>query len=187
MKQFVIATVVGAVIAFVLQAAQWMVLPIHNDAMRYTPAQDSILAELHRFNVPEGAYVVPNLPMEGQKDNAAVEAFHKSCEGKPWAFVTYHHNWSMAMGRSMTVGILLNLLTIALIVWLLGLAGDRLGSFGARFGAVLAIFAIIQMQGELMNLNWWETPWHLVKGNLIGNLLTWGGVGLWLGWYLGRK
>jgi hypothetical protein len=187
MKQFVIATLVGAVIVFALQALSWTVLPIHNDSLKYTAGQDSILGVLIRHLPEDGMYVVPFLPPEKMSDNAALEEFAQQTNGKPGAMVQYHQASEEMSPMMMVNGFLFDLLATALVVWLLGLAAPQLTSFGGRFFAVLAFSLFTILQSDLMNWNWWDTPGHYLKGMVLDHLIAWAACGLWLAWYLGRR
>ena len=187
MKQFVIASVVGAILVFVFQALSWMVLPIHTDSMRYTPAQDSLLSMMSRHLPADGVYALPFLPPEKMEDPDEQQKFSASTAGKPWALVQYHQASTEMSGGMLGMGFLLDFLAVALVVCLLGLAGPRLTTFGGRFLAVMAFAGFTVLQSDLMSWNWWSTPGHFLKGEVLDHLLAWAVCGVWLGWYLGRK
>lgn len=186
MKQFVIATLVGALIVFILQAMSWMVLPIHQDSLRYTPMQDSLLSAMS--SLPgEGVYSLPYPDPAKADDPAEQKKFEESMTTRPWALVQYHPTGQDMTGGTIARGFLFNLLGVGLVVWLLGLAQSQLPTFTSRFLAVLAFGAFIVLQSDLMTWNWMGTPWNYLKGEILDHLLGWAVCGVWLGWYMGRR
>jgi len=181
MKKSIIAVLIGAIIMFVYQALSWMMLPIHKNSMKYTPEQDSILQSMQ--GLEEGFYRLPNVP-PGTSMSEAQETM-KARVGQPWALVVYHESMSMAMGKQMAVGFILDLLAVWFFVWIVRkMQKQTLGSITTM---ALVVGIIIILVTHLMDWNWWTTPMHYVSGQIIDALLMWLLTGLWLGWYLSRK
>ncbi len=56
MKNVIIGAVVAAIIVFVFQAMSWMVLPIHENTLKYSAEQDAILAGITGNLPDDGVY-----------------------------------------------------------------------------------------------------------------------------------
>ena len=78
MKKWLIGSVVGAIILFVWQAASWMFLPIHDDSMKYTPAQNAIMDVLSANIKEDGMYQMPSAPTKKEQQDMM-----EGLEGKP--------------------------------------------------------------------------------------------------------
>ena len=136
MKKWLIGSLVGAVIVFLWQFLSWSVLGIHNDAMKYHPAQDSIVSYLSSTLTEEGSYRLPTAkPGASQSEH---QELIKQSEGKPWVSIIYHKEFRMNMTMQMTRGFLIDLfLVFALIynvlsfgkIWRRRFARHRFNSF----------------------------------------------------------
>jgi len=180
MKKMIIASLVGALIMFVYQAASWMVIGIHKDSLKIAPNQDSIVAAMN--GLEEGVYQMPMLEWNASMDE--VNAFHEKYGGKPYAMVQYHESMDIAMAQPMTVGFILDLLVVLLFVWILMKANITGFSRILTWSLIMAL--IVLLHAPIMQWNWFSTPMHYLKGELIDGLLSWLLAGIWLGWYLSR-
>ena len=184
MKNVVIGSLVAAVIVFIYQAMSWMVLPIHENSMKYTADQDAILATLR--SLPEdGFYALPNLPPGSTQEQRG--EFDKSMVGKSWAMIQYHKSYGGMMTMQMVYGFILNLFAALVIAYTMWKCSDRFLSFGSRFTFILGFVLFTILQSSLMMANWWETPWHYLSGEITDHVLGWLLGGVWLAWWMGRK
>ncbi|MBS1512174.1 MAG: hypothetical protein JST86_15100 [Bacteroidetes bacterium] len=182
MKKTIVGALVGGVILFIWQFLTWGALNLHEAQQRYTPKQDSILAYLKTQFTEDGAYMMPTVaPGTSSKD---MEAQMKACEGKPWAQVVYHKSMPgmdamfMNMGRSYVI----DFLVVALLCWLLVKIPSP--SFGTVFlGSVFTGLIVFFNIPYTMHI--WYGSFDL-NAHLIDALISWGGTGLWLGWWLRR-
>lgn len=179
MKKQLIATLVAALILFVWQFLSWSMLNIHGAEMTYTPKQDTILNFLSQ-NLEEGAYFLPTVPpdMPASEHQAAMEG----AMGKPWARVQFHSKMEMSMGLNMVRGLAANLVAAWLLVWLL----MQFAKIDLKTGvlASLAVGAIGYITIPYLNSIWFETS---TMGYIIDLIVQWGLIGVWLGWYLGKR
>ncbi|MFN0156533.1 MAG: hypothetical protein ACKVRP_00510 [Bacteroidota bacterium] len=185
MKTVLIASIVAAIIVFVYQAMSWMVLPIHENTMKYTAQQDAILSTLSE-NLPEdGVYAIPNVPPGSTQEEH--EKFNESMVGKPWALVHYHQTYSDAMAAQMAYGFIINFVAALVLAYVMWSTREKLNGFGGRMALVLAFVAFTLLQSSLLMANWWNTPWHFLSGEITDHILGWLLGGVWLAWFIGKK
>ncbi len=180
MKKWLIGSLVGAIILFGWQALSWMALGIHNDSMKYTPAQKEIMNVLSSNITEEGMYMMPSAPTQQEQ-----QSMMKEMEGKPWASVIYHKEFRSDMTRSMIRGFLLNIFLVISLIYILTRGGipiaRRVFAGSVAFG--LAFF----LWGPYTAHIWFDLPWHMIKADLIDSLAAWSLCGAWLGWWLNTK
>lgn len=180
MKKWIIGSLVGAIIVFAWQAASWMFLGIHDNAMKYTPAQNEILSALSTNLKEDGAYMLPNVPPGGDHEKVV-----KEMEGKPWASVIYHSSFKDNMTMQMIRGFLVSFVLVLLLVIILT-KGGMPNFFGFLTGS-LAVGVFTFLWGPYMGHNWFELPWHMIRGDIIDAIAAWGLCGAWLGWWMNKK
>ncbi|MGH2553463.1 MAG: hypothetical protein ACRDEB_07090 [Chitinophagaceae bacterium] len=180
MKKWIIGSLVGAIIVFAWQSASWRFLGIHDNAMKYTPAQDEIMTVLSSNLKEEGAYMLPNAP--SKEDH---EALMKSMEGKPWASVIYHQSWKNTMVSNMIRGFLVSFVLVLLLVIILTKGG--MPNFYGFLTGSLAVGVFTFLWGPYSGHIWFELPWHIIRGDIIDAIAAWGLCGVWLGWWLNKK
>lgn len=179
-KHWIIGSLVGAIIVFAWQALSWMMLGIHDNGMKYTPAQDQIMEVLSSNLTEEGLYMIPSAPTKKEQEEKV-----KEMEGKPWASVIYHKKFHMAMAGPMIRGFLVNLFLVISLIYILTRGGVPIARrvFSGSVAMGLAFFLWGPYTGHI----WFGLPWHMIKGDLIDSLAAWSLCGLWLGWWLNKK
>ncbi len=179
MKKTLIATIVGALILFIWQFLSWAMLNIHQSQMSYTPQQDQILDALNTANLEEGTYFLPNVPPGTSSEDAAAQM--EGREGNPWAIVSYRQDLKMAMGMNMFRAFIGNFVAIWILCWfLMKIPGlDLKTSLYVCIGVGLIGYLTI----NYLNSIWFENN---SIPDLIDAVVSWGLVGLWLGWWLPR-
>ena len=180
MKKMTIAVLIGAIIMFLYQALSWMALPVHDNAFKFAPSQDSVLQDMS--GMEEGVY---SLPMKSADATKAEEhEFQETRVGKPWAVLFYHPSMEMNMGKTMAIWFLINFVPVWMFVWILvigNVAGMRRVVMLSLVVAVIIIF-----NQHLMNMNWFSYPMHFLTGEMADTLISWLLVGCWVGWFLNR-
>jgi hypothetical protein len=183
MKKIIIGSLVGAILLFGWQAASWMVLGLHDKAMKYTPAEDSLLNTFSNTLTEEGQYVIPGLPPGAtQKD---MEECAQKNNGKPWAVITYHKTRNTDMAMPIIRGFLICLVCLWLCCLVIAKLANK--SFTGVFSTTLTFGLISFLFVWYIGHNWMDTPWDVLKGELIDDIAGWGLAGIWLGWWYGRK
>lgn len=183
MKKAFIGAIVGGIIIFVWQFLTWGALNLHRSQQQYTPKQDSILAYLGTQFNEDGAYMMPTFAEGTSRDE--MEKQMKAMEGKPWAQVVYHKSMPgmnkmfMNMGRSLLVNIFITWLFCMLI------AKITAPSFKTVFLASISIGLIVFLHAPY-TMHIWYGSFDLMA-HFADALITWGAVGLWLGWWFTRK
>ncbi len=184
MRKTIIAAVVGGIIIFAWQFLSWAALNLHKASQNYTPNQTAILAALEANLPEEGGYFVPNLPDNATK--ADQEKFMADGNGKPWATIQYHKSAKstsadmiMNMGRALVVDII----TVWLFCWILG--KFNMARFGTIFTASLFVGFIVFFNAPYLGNIWYK--WFDIMAHFTDAMVSWGVVGIWLGWYLGKK
>jgi hypothetical protein len=182
MKKIIISSIVGAIIVFIIQAASWMVLPIHKHSLKHTPAQDSIMEALSSNLQEDGVYMLPYLDPD-KSTKKEMQKFEKASVGKPWAMVYYHQTMQAMTPGQLILGFLFNLFAVLVIAIILHSTQNSITSFGGKYLLVIGFVLFSLFQGSLINWNWWSIPGHYLSGEIIDHLLVWGIAGIWLAWY----
>jgi len=181
MKKTLVASIVGGIIIFIWQFLSFALINFHKPAQNYTDKQDAIMNFLNTQQLPEGGYFLPNIP--DNSTSAQREQAMKEAEGKPWAIVQYHHTLKNNMVMNMIRGLLVNIIIVFLFCWLLKkMAAPR---FNTIVLSALAIGLIVFLNAPYTGAIWYESfdTW----AHLADAIVSWGIVGLWLAWWLGRK
>jgi hypothetical protein len=183
MKKIIIGSFVGAVLLFAWQTLSWMVLNLHQSEYRYTPAQDTIMNVLNNSLAEDGQYVIPNVPVGTSHDE--MEAKWKTWEGKPSAIVVYNKVKESNMPKQIITGFLICFICVWFCCMVIGKMANRnfLNAFTTALKFGLVCFLFVWYVGH----NWMQTPWSVLKPELLDDLVGWGLVGVWLGWWYPRK
>ena len=178
-KQLVIGTLVGGLILFFWQFISFGLMNLHGAEMTYTPKQDQILEALNGLDLEEGTYMVPSVAPEKMADR---DALMEPYIGKPWAQVSYHKSLEMSMSMNLIRGLIIDLLSAFLLVWLLMKFEKR--DFKTCVTASIVVGVIGYLTIPYLNTVWFKTS---SIGYLIDAFVVWGLVGAWLGWWLNRE
>jgi hypothetical protein len=182
MKRLIIGALFGAVLVFGWQAVGHMFMHYHDAAYKAIPGDQNILSALTSAVKDEGQYYIPNMNPKATEEER--ERYMKESIGKPWALITYHptatDNMGMRAFRSFTTAFL----SVLIFIWLIGKAP---GSFSTVLLKALGLGFLMFMYVWYNQNIWMETPWDVIKGELIDLLIAWGLCGLWLGWWLNRR
>ncbi len=176
MKRLLIGALVGGILLFLWQFLSWSVLGIHSNMQSYSPNQEKVLESLGE-NLEQGFYFMPSLA-PGQDR----EELMKTQGGKPWAQVYYHKAMNVNMGAYMGRGLLVDIIAILLLAWLLSkIPGiDMKDTIIASLSVGIISYLVTVYTFSI----WFET--HTL-GDLIDAIVSFGLVGVWLGWWLNRK
>ncbi len=173
MKKLTIGALVGGIILFFWQFISWAAVNFHKETQQYTRNQVKILEFLEE-NLEEGFYYMPGTAPGEDPQKVMEESI-----GKPWAQIYYHENMQAGMGMSMTRGLIVDILAVALLAWILLKMGN------ASFITILLSSLAVGLIGYL-TINYTQTIWYELPSwsHLLDAFGSWGLIGLWLGWWL---
>jgi hypothetical protein len=182
MKKWIVGSLVGGLIVFIWGASSWMFLGIHDGEMKYTPAQDQIMAVLQSNLQEDGSYYIPGArPDLSQKEK---QELMKSMGGKPWAWIHFGKSKNTDMVGSMVRGFILDIILVVLLISILVRGG--LPRYWAIVSGAIAVGLFSFLWGPYNYYNWFSLSWTSIQGQLIDAVAAWGLCGLWLGWWLRR-
>lgn len=178
MKKLIIAALVGGFMLFFYSYLSWGLLGLHKNMQAYTPNQDEVLKYLDD-NLQEGFYFLPTVP-EGasmEEEQTAMEA----AEGKPWAQVYLHKSINTNMGANLFRGFAVDFIAILLLAWILLKIPNA--SFSTILLSCLSVGLIAFLTDTYTRSIWYAYPTLM---DLLDALLSFGLVGVWLGYWLRR-
>lgn len=178
MKKTIIASIVGGLILFIWQFLSWSMLNIHGSSMTYTPNQEKILAHLEA-NLEEGSYFLPTIAKG--TDPEVAQKYMESRMGKPWARVQYHDAFTMSMPLNMIRGFIVNILACFFLTWIL----SRFSKVELKDGLICSL--AVGLIGYF-TIPYIENIWFNESslGYLVDTIVSWGLVGIWLGFWLSK-
>lgn len=179
MKKAAIGAIVGGLILFIWQFLSWSMLNIHGSNMTYTPKQEKILNLLEREGLEEGSYFLPTVSKEASPEE--YEQFFKDQVNKPWARIQYNKTFDNAMGMNMFRGLIINILSVFFLCYIL--VSNPKNNFKLSLTTSLLVGLIGYFTLTYIESIWFETN---SLPTLLDTLVSWGAVGLWLGWFLNR-
>ena len=181
MKKLLIGAIVGGILIFLWQFVSWGVGNMHGAMQTYTPKQDSVMKYLSSQFSEDGFYFMPNYKPGTTREE--MEKCMKENEGKPWVQLYYHKAMNINMVSNMVRGLVVNIVIVGLLCWIL----LRFNAPGFRLILIASLF--IGLIGFL-NIAYTYHIWYQTADTmayLTDALVSWGLVGLWLGWWLRRK
>jgi hypothetical protein len=181
MKQKLIASLVGGLIIFLWQFLSFAAVNLHEPAQGRTEKQEVIMNFLNSQGLSEGGYYMP-MPAKGSSRDEW-EANMKANEGKPWALLQYHSKLENTMGMNMVRGYLTDVVIVFLFCWLIGQMRNR--SFRNILIAALITGGIVFLNSAYTGSIWYQ--FFDVWAHLADAVVSWGLVGVWLGWWMNRN
>jgi hypothetical protein len=178
MKKTIIGVSVGALILFIWQFITWGAVNLHSGMQQHTPKQAEILKYLGD-NLEEGFYMLPVSPPGTSAEE--MQKLMEESNGKPWAQIYYHKALNTAMGMNLVRGIVVDLLAVFLLVFLIQKMGNA--SFQTIVLSSLSVGLIGYLSVTYVNAIWFE---YKTLADLVDAVVSWGLIGLWLGFWLRR-
>jgi hypothetical protein len=176
MKKTVIASLVGGILFFFWQFLSWAALDLHRPMQEYSPKQAEVLDYLSK-NLEEGFYFMPTVPSGTSSEEA--QKNYEASMGKPWAQIYYHNAMKNNMAMNMIRGLIAAFFVVFLVVWIINKIENR--SFVSILSICLMVGLISYTSLSYTNSIWYETKSLL---DLRDAVVSWGLIGIWLGWYL---
>ena len=181
MKKILIGGLVGGIIIFICQFLSWTILDLHRPAFQYTPKQTEVLNYLSSQFTEDGSYYMPNLPAGASPEEH--EALMKDAKGKPWALISYHASNNTNMVMNMVRGLLVDIVLVCLFCSIISKLSTI--SFSRVFIASIFTGLICFFFFPYTNHIWFQT--FDLMGYFADALVSWGLLGLWLGWWYTKK
>lgn len=181
MKKILIGGLVGGILLFAWQTVSWTVANFHDKSQQYTEKQETILSFLNSIGLEEGGYIAPR-----EKVGATMEDMEKvmaEMKGKPWARITYYKAYDVNIFMNMARGALANIIIACLLCWLFAKMGKQ--GFSTYVIASLAVGIICFTNGPYTGHIWYPT--YDINAHFMDALVSWGLVGVWLGWWMNKK
>jgi sensor histidine kinase YesM len=180
MKKYAVGAVVGGLLIFIWQFLSYALLNLHEPVQAYTEKQDAIMEFLATQNLEEGGYLMPTLPKTATMEEW--QAMEEKITGKPWLRLQYHKSFSNNMTPNLIRGLLTNMLIVFIFCWMLGKMKTL--SMGTVLAAALGIGLIVFLNGIYTSYIWYKN--FDIRAHLADAIISWGLVGLWLGFWMGR-
>ncbi len=181
MKKIIIGSLIGTLIFFAYQTAMWMG-GFHKDFTEYTSQQESIMADLGKYQLKDGLYMMPIADPNSPDIDKAREERMKANMGKPWAMLFYHPSMNGMDPIYIVNGVLYSL--VACLIASFILYRGRFRSFSSRFFVSMGLAIFTLAQGVLDDMNWWSFPWSFIKPQVVDLTLGWGICSLWLAYFV---
>lgn len=160
-KKLVVGGLVGGIIVFAWGCISWMVLPFHGQVMNNFKDTAAVQTTM-MLNVDKpGVYLIPACPMHSTASAEAQKELKKTAmaqrEKGPFAMTVVNPNGLGSMPMAMGKALLLDIIGVALAIWLLFSSGGT-QTFIQRvlFFAVFGLAAGVV--GVLPAWNWWGFP-----------------------------
>jgi hypothetical protein len=171
MKKTLIAGLVGGVILFVWSFLAWTVFPLHEPSLHRMTNEDAVIAALQPQLRDKAVYMFPKGPGMSA-DKATMDAWTEKMRRGPTGLIFYDPQGSDPMMASqMVIGLILDILSAALIAWFLARSTAMTASFLAR-AAYCAMFAIfVSVYTHLMSWNWMGYPVDFTVGLILDGII----------------
>jgi hypothetical protein len=181
MKKAIIGALVGAILVFGWQAVSHMFLHHHDPAYKQVADQDKVLQTLSGLFKEDGQYLVPRSNPNASQEEMA--KYNEGMKGKPFALVTYHAADKSDMGMSAVRSFTTAFLSVLIFILLIGKnPGSFLNVFIKSIGIAVFVFLFVYYNSNI----WLQTPWEVIRPELLDLLAAWGLCGIWLGWWLSK-
>ncbi|MFN0117792.1 MAG: hypothetical protein ACKVQC_05795 [Elusimicrobiota bacterium] len=151
--KFIIGSILGAVVLFFWGTLSWMVLPLHNKALKPLP-QERLIRDTIKTVVKEpGVYFFPSgIDSDGNKLDQSV--LQESMRQGPNGFMALNINDGGMNGKTFLISFLTGLITAALCLWVLFRMKDSVKTYFTRVAAVVTIGFIGWVSFEIPYWNW---------------------------------
>jgi hypothetical protein len=182
MKKAIIGALIGGVLVFGWQAVSHMFLHHHDASLKQIPDQANVINTLSKIFKEDGQYLVPRSNPTALQEE--MTKFNEGMKGKPWALITYHSSDETDMAMSAFRSFTTAFLSVLIFIWLIDKTNNTfLSVFTKSLGLAVLIFLFVWYNSNI----WMQTPWEVLRAELIDLLVAWGLCGLWLGAWLPSK
>lgn len=160
LKRLLAGSLLGGLILFAWGVFSWMVMPWHQNTLEKFTDEPAVADALQAYTGKDGVYILPNPHRQAPDSFAAadestrLEALERMRQG-PFAFVAVSRSGSDPQSPLPYVrGLLINILTAAIISWML--MNARLPGYSCRLGFTVFIGMLAGFMVLLPQWNWWQ-------------------------------
>ena len=174
MKELLLGTILGGLIAFFWGAFSWMVLSWHDQTLFAFSDEDKVAQVLLEQAGEDGVYVLPNFHQhkEGAGPKEAEAQMHQRMRKGPFAFVSVRRGGTDPdMKEEMGFGLANQFLAAFLIILLLKKTSGL--SYWGRVGFVVLLAATASVLCHLPYYNWWGFPAHYTLIYVLELIIGW--------------
>lgn len=172
--------IVSAVVVFIVSSVLHMMFKYHNSDFKKLPAEDAVMDDLRKHNIPAGDYFMPYTTDNKERNS---QEFKDKCKKGPAAVITIYSHADMTMGSSLVLWFVYSLIVGVFAAYIAGHAlapgAHYLAAF--RFAGATAFvgYSLALMQQSIWFKKSWSATFKSMFDGLIYALLT-GGVFGWL-------
>ncbi len=151
--------VVGGLIAFAWSALSWMVLPFHGRTLSVFADPAPIIRALEATGGASGVYIVKN------------DARGQTAPTDPFVFVSYAKAGWGSMGRSMALGLAVQMVGAFFWTWILGKIPGLTLRDAALYGCFFGL--CVGFLGAVPNWVWWKFPAGFTACYVLDDVAAW--------------
>jgi len=172
--------IVSAVVVFLASSVLHMMFKYHNSDFKKLPAEDAVMDDLRKHNIPAGDYFMPYTADNKERNS---QEFKDKCKKGPAAVMTIYNHDDMTMGSSLVLWFVYSLIVGIFAAYIAGHAlapgAHYLAAF--RFAGATAFvgYSLALMQQSIWFKKSWSATLKSMFDGLIYALLT-GGIFGWL-------
>ena len=179
-KRLFLASLAGAVVAFICSNISWMAFDWHFKDFRSFSDPAPVTESIMNQTKDSGIYMLPNAHVENHGDPEKHKEWMVKAEKGPYAYLIIKRDgFSVNMGVQMATMFLIQFMTAFLITFLL--AQTRIESLFNRavFVSVAALAGTLYV--ALSNWSWWGFPTTTTLVGILDTEITWLIAGLAIG------
>jgi hypothetical protein len=179
-KRLFLASLAGAVVAFICSNISWMAFDWHFKDFRSFADPAPVVESIKNQTQDNGVYMLPNIDMKDHGDPEKHEEWVAGAAKGPFAFMIIRPNgFKASMGAQMATMFLIQLITAFLITLLL--TQTKIESLFNRAVFVSIVAVVGAMYSSLSGWNWWGFPTIMTIVTILDTEITWLIAGLAIG------
>jgi hypothetical protein len=177
MGRVIVGGIVGGALLFVWGFVAHMVLPLWHDALRFVPAEDSVLGAMKEAIPEPGVYLLPGVDMSREMSEDDKKALEAKLLAGPRAFLVFNREGAEMPPTLKQLGLeaasnILGALLAAVILFALR-AGFLARLLASTLFGVMGWLAI-----SFSYWNWFSFSWEFTRAELIDQTCGWFIVGI---------
>lgn len=178
-KRVLVASLAGAVIAFIWTSVSWMALPWHHADFRSFSDSAPVTESIMQQTKENGIYMLPNAVVKDKTPEKHQQWMTDAAKG-PFALIVLRRGgMEISMGMQLAKMFLFQFVTALLLTLLLAQTNIQSVLLKAVFIATAALAG--GMMVHLTNWSWWGFPIFTTAVGIIDMAITWFLSGLAIG------